>query len=51
MISDVKFQLLRARVAEGSNNLQRAIDALMRARELQIKYVFPLAHNNSYRHL
>lgn len=36
MIGDVKFQLLRARVAEGSGNIQRAIDALMKARELQI---------------
>jgi hypothetical protein len=39
MLGDVKMQQLRARVAEGSSNIPRAIEALMKARELQIMYV------------
>ena len=38
MIGDVKFHLLREKVAEGSAaNNPRAIDALTKAKELQIR--------------
>ena len=39
MQGDVKMQQLRARVAEGSSNIPRAIEALMKARDLQLMYV------------